>query len=1094
MNTKTTMTKKRILFITAFLALVVFAVCALAACSRKDNSPPANTATYTVSFNTNGGSPVSKQYVKSGGRVEKPADPIKGGKTFDGWCKDAALTDLWQFDVDTVTSDITLHARWLTAGGVVEPGITEYTVTFVTNCAASVSSQTVAVGGKVYEPSPITNGSKVFDGWYKNIGCTEPWDFAVDTVDGPTTLYAAWKDGGAQVVTYTVTYNSNGGSAVASETVRSGGRATQPTAPTKSGKIFGGWFKEPTCVNAWDFSKDTVNGATTLYAKWTDAPVIDPGKKSWTVTFLSNGGSNIPSQTVNEGGKVVKPADPTNSDKVFGGWFKNEDCTEAWNFSVDTVDGNVTLYAKWTNSSVKPIDPSRSTATVTFNVGLDARKAGVYNPAAQTVNVGSLITAPSVKRPNYTISGWKVENGSTKWNFATDKLNTDTTLFAEWTKGSSGGGTDEREDYTVGSNMQNSNTLYIHYKRSDGNYAGWHVWAWNGSETANKWYEPDEKLQDKSGTVIPVPLASSSTSSIMFIVAKGNWEEQSADISLTLGNALKVGSSYHWFVWAGNVENGRPYLQKASAIEPPLQTYEPLRESVGNVDRSTAAAIPTAKTATTCDEMGVGYQIFVASFCDSNGDGMGDIRGIINKLDYLDGLNVDVLWLTPIQSSDSSHGYDCYDYYAIDPKFGTNADYRELVYKAHSKGIKVIMDLVVNHTSQKNEWFIKSKQGVVETVTYQDGTTEKVNFRDVYRWKNKSGNERWRGAGNNWYFYSSFGDSMPELNYDYQPTRNLMTDVATYWMSFGLDGFRLDAIKHLFMWDESNNASGDTHAAQDEAKDDGTGYDFNLTKDVEVFKEFNSKLKAKFPNCFILGEQLSGNEQAVSPFYEGMDSLFDFNTYYNLPKNIVSGDAATQASYLNRNAALYEKYRGDRPINSMITSNHDITRLYNTSVNGDVNKTKLYFAVIMTMPGLSWIYYGDEIGLVGKDIKDDRYQRQSMKWTETWQYKCSNNGIPDYGINGGTKSVATQETDGSSLLNYVRSLTKLRNDYPALISGSATCSAENGMLKITVTKQGESTMVVYHNFSSSQKTVSQSGTVVFGSKTVPAYGTVAIKQ
>ncbi len=1018
MNIKTTMTKRKVLFVAALIALVTVVAFTLSACSRKDNTKPANTATYTVSFNTNGGSPVSKQYIKHGGKVEKPTDPIKGGKTFDGWCKDPELTVLWQFDIDTVTSDTVLHARWLTPGGEIDPGITEYTVTFVTNCAATVPSQTVAVGGKVTAPSAITNGNKIFDGWYENAGCTDAWDFAVDTVDGPMTLYAAWKDPSGQVVTYTVTYDSNGGSPVPSESVRSGSHATQPTAPTKSGKLFGGWFKD-------------------------------------------------------------------------------ENCTDAWDFDVDTVDGNTTLYAKWTDDSVKPIDPSRSTATVTFNVGLDARKEGVCNPVAQTVNVGNKITAPSVTRPNYTVSGWKVENGSKKWNFATDTLSTDTTLFAEWTSGGSGGGNaDDREDYTVGSNMQKSNTLYIHYKRSDDNYTGWHIWAWGGSQTDSIWYEPDDRLQDKSGAVIPVPLKSSSTSSIKFIVAKGEWEEQSGDIALTLSAAQKVGSSYHWFVRSGDVENGKPYLQKeGSGGGSPLQTREPLRESICNVDRSVAASLPVANTATTCDEMGVGYQIFVASFCDSNSDGMGDIRGIINKLNYLDGLNVDVLWLTPVQSSDSSHGYDCYDYYAIDPKFGTNADYRELVYKAHQKGIKVIMDLVVNHTSQKNEWFIKSKQGIVETVTYQDGTSEKVNFRDVYRWKNKSSNGRWYGAGNNWYFYSSFGSGMPELNYDYQPTRNLMADVATYWMNFGLDGFRMDAIKHLFMWDESNNASGDTHAAQDEAKDDGTGYDFNLTKDVEVFKEFNSKLKAKFPNCFLLGEQLSGNEQAVSPFYEGMDSLFDFNTYYNLPSKINSGDAATQASYFNRNAALYERYRGDRPINSMITSNHDIPRLYNTAVNGDVNKTKLYFAVVMTMPGLSWIYYGDEIGLVGRsgDVSD-QYQRQSMKWTESWQYKCSNNGIQDYGINGNTKSVATQESDENSLLNYVKAVTKLRNDYPTLISGKATCSTENGMLKITVTKQGESTMVVYHNFSSSQKTVSQSGTVVFGSKTVPAYGTVAIKQ
>ncbi|MCH5161454.1 MAG: InlB B-repeat-containing protein [Clostridiales bacterium] len=1006
MTERTIRNKKRFLIV-AVIAFVIIAACALVACSNTKRGAD-DPVTHIVSFNTNGGSPVNKQIVYHGDKITKPVDPIKGGMTFDGWAKNTSLSSLWNFDKDIVTSDVMLHARWLTPSGGIEPSITEYTVVFVTNCAAVIDSQTVAVGGKVTEPPAITNGDKVFDGWYKNIGCTEPWDFKVDIVYGPTTLYAAWKDGQSQVSTYTVTFDSKGGSAVDSEIVRSGGRVTQPAAPVYGDKIFGGWYKDPDCTMPWNFATDTVTGPTTLYAKWTD------------------------------------------------------------------------------NAVVNPVDPTKPTATVTFNVGLAARKEGVYNPPAQTVNAGSRISMPPVTRPNYTLSGWKVENGNTKWNFATDTLSTDTTLFAEWTAG--GGGGNDSVAYTPSSKMQNANTFYLHYKRSDNNYTGWHVWAWNGSQINDNWYEIDSSLTDTSGAIVPIPLKSGATS-ISFLVVNGDWnngsvKDGSADNVIALSSTLKVGDSYHWFVQSGYVAEGTNYLQsekKGSA----LQTTEAPRASITNVNRSYAANLAPEATATTCDDMGVGYQIFVASFCDSNGDGMGDIRGIINKLDYLDSLNVDVLWLTPVQSSDSSHGYDCYDYYAIDTKFGTNADYRELVYKAHQKGMKIIMDLVVNHTSQRNEWFIKSKQGVIETVTYQDGTTEAVNYRDFYRWKN-SGGSRWYGSGDGWYFYSSFNSSMPELNYDYQPARNMMADVATYWMKYGLDGFRMDAIKHMFMWDESTNESGDVHGGVGD-----NGYDYNLTKDVEWFKEFNHKLKAKYPNCFLLGEQLSGDETAVSPFYAGMDSLFDFNVYYNLPNFIKNGNAATQASNSTRNANLYKQYRKDRPINSMITSNHDIPRLYNQIGNGDVAKTKLYFAVIMTMPGLSWIYYGDEIGLVG-GTGSDQYQRQSMKWTESWANKCSNNGVKDYGINNSTKSVQAQEADNNSLLGYVKALTKLRNDYPMLISGDATYSTENGMLKITVTKSNE-TIVVYHNFSSSQKTITLSGTVLFGSKTLAQYDTFAIK-
>ncbi|MCH5161771.1 MAG: hypothetical protein J1G04_07045, partial [Clostridiales bacterium] len=659
-------------------------------------------------------------------------------------------------------------------------------------------------------------------------------------------------------------------------------------------------------------------------------------------------------------------------------------------------------------------------------------------------------------------------------NFASDTVTKTMTLFAKWELGSG-----SRVDYTP--TMTDANTLYIHYLRTDGNYNGWCAWVWKTGENGKR---KTSVTVDKSGTVIAANLSEyGNPSEINFkmgiINEGGNWEQSDGgDNKIRLSDAMRAGSSYHWFVRENETSNGTAYLVQVSQGGNG-STTEPLRESAGDVNRSYAANLPTAATATTCDEMGVGYQIFVASFCDSDGDGVGDIRGIINKLDYLEGLNVDVLWLTPVQSSNSYHGYDCYDYYSIDPKFGTNADYRELVYKSHQRGIKVIMDLVVNHTSPQNEWFIKSKQGVVETVTYRDGTTATVKYRDFYRWSRSGGNRKC-SAGDGWYFYSSFGDNMPELNYDCQAVRNAMADVAAYWLEYGLDGFRMDAIKHVFMWDESNNAGGDVEGGANDRP-----YNYNLTKNVEFFKEFNYKLKRKAPYCFLLGEQLSGDVSNVSPFYAGMDSLFDFNTYYDLPTNINGGNAGSAATAFNNNAAMYKNHRGDRPINSMISSNHDIPRL---SSMLDAQKAKLYFAVTMTMPGLAWIYYGDEIGLNGAKGNDSNY-RQSMKWTANWQYECHND-ISRKDLNGSTVSVADQLSDSSSLLNYVKSLAKLRNDYPVLVNGTATCSTQDGMLKISVQGSGGS-LTVYHNFSNTQKQVS--GTTVFGSNTVPAYGTAVVR-
>ncbi len=838
----------------------------------------------------------------------------------------------------------------------------------------------------------------------------------------------------------------------------------------------------------------------------------------YTVTFDSNGGSLVDAQSVKSGKKAKRPTAPTRENCTFKDWYKDTDFEVIWNFKKDKVTSDVTLYAAWNNldgtpaendfqtpvdddkdddekpDDEKPDDdddrePADGKVTATFNVGRDARLAGLSNPVPQTVDSGSTVKQPSVTRSGYSVK-WKKE-GKTTWNFASDKLTNDTTFFAEWTKDGSGGGTTTpAPSYTPASSLQAANTVYIHYYRPDGNYSNWCVYAWNTNAR-----EYTDCVKDDSGNVYSVSLSSlglsaSDSSVFKFLIKKvGTWDKDGeTDNEIRLSSMQKVGNSYHWYVTSGNVYNGSNKFNPGTAITP--GKTEPLRESRSDVNRATAAALSPASTVTGWDETGVGYQIFVASFCDSNGDGWGDIPGITSKLDYLhDDLNVDVLWLTPVQKSNSNHGYDCYDYYSINSKFGTDADYRKLVYEVHKRGMKIIMDLVVNHTSPQNEWFIKSKQGAVETVTYQDGTTATVKYRDFYRWKKSGSGGRWYSTGDGYSFYSSFGDNMPELNYDCQAVRNAMADVALYWMAYGLDGFRMDAIKHLFMWDESDNASGDKQSGE---KNEYGDYRVNETKDVEAFKEFNSKLKKNYPNCFLLGEQLNGNPAEVAPFYAGMDSLFDFNTYYDLPDRIsgsMSG-ASGQATAFNNNAKLYQQYRGsgNRPINSMITSNHDIARLSYELTNSE--HIKLYMSVIMTMPGVSWIYYGDEIGLKEEGGRSyDKAYRQSMKWDSSYSQKCTVIGYG--GANNSVKSVAEQKNDNSSILKHVMKVTKLRNDYPALISGTATCSTENGMLKIVCSKKGEKTVTVYHNFSSGSKTVSASGTQVFGGSSIGAYGTAA---
>jgi uncharacterized repeat protein (TIGR02543 family) len=248
--------------------------------------------TYTVTFNSNSGSAVSSQAVAAGGKVAAVAPPTRSGYTFAGWYSNAALTTLWDFNTSTVTGNITLYAKWIAEGA------TTYTVTFNSNGGSAVSPQAVATGGKVAAVAPPTRSGYTFAGWYSNAAFTTLWDFGASTVTGNITLYAKWIAVGA--TTYTVTFNTNGGSAVSPQTVEAGGRVAVVTPPTRSGYIFDGWYSNASLTFTWNFNT-TVTGNTTLYARWRVQPAtgaeshtlgvakVYPNPTSGMVTIENNG-------------------------------------------------------------------------------------------------------------------------------------------------------------------------------------------------------------------------------------------------------------------------------------------------------------------------------------------------------------------------------------------------------------------------------------------------------------------------------------------------------------------------------------------------------------------------------------------------------------------------------------------------------------------------------------------------------------------------------------------------------------------------------------------------------------------------------------
>ena len=465
-------------------------------------------------------------------------------------------------------------------------------------------------------------------------------------------------------------------------------------------------------------------------------------------------------------------------------------------------------------------------------------------------------------------------------------------------------------------------------------------------------------------------------------VSDGGRETYIEDIGVASNwRDVKGGKAIHVFVSTGSLYDYSYYV--GSGI-PEAKTNPIDEDTTGNyrsdVDAQYSNALGVSPTSESFKNYGTGYQIFVASFKDSNNDGIGDIRGIIDSLDYLSDLGAEVLWLTPIQKSDSYHGYDISDYYAVDKRFGTLEDYRELLYKAHQRGMKVLMDLVLNHTSKGNIWFTNSQWGK------NDGG---INWRDIYSWKYEtdqiekfnpttnsydkitvkqdaeSDNPSWyRDGESHYYYYGKFGSGMPEINYLNAATRKLVIDMAKYWMSFGLDGFRLDAVKHIFMRDEcyqqGDNIIVDTGSKETYDDEKGKyvtkGYDYssNLTKNIMWWKEFAHGVKADYPNCFLVGENFDGWGTRTAPYYQALDSQFSFSMYYHSPAYLYNnaGGASNFASKQAGETFVPFASQNDVPlgdtgksvpggqrsdfIDGAFTSNHDVMRAINQA-NGSGN-------------------------------------------------------------------------------------------------------------------------------------------------------------
>ncbi|WP_042478172.1 leucine-rich repeat protein [Bacillus ndiopicus] len=296
---------------------------------------------FQVSFDSQGGTTINPLYIVSKGKITEPVAPSKTNLIFDAWYKDMVFNEKWDFATDIVTKPLTLYANW----------VPQYSITFETDGGSTIVSQNIAQNGKIALPAPPTKEGYTFEGWYKEAGLNTKWDFANDKVTANMTLYAKWL-----LNTYTVGFNTNGGSLVASQSVAYQQKATEPATPTRTGYTFAGWYKDAQLTEQWNFTTDVVTQNITLYAKWTAKPIVTPPVSggggstpsiTYTVQFQTNGGTAITAQTKDYNDKIVEPVPPTKEGYTFVGWYTDSALTKKWDFTKDTVQGNMTLYAKW---------------------------------------------------------------------------------------------------------------------------------------------------------------------------------------------------------------------------------------------------------------------------------------------------------------------------------------------------------------------------------------------------------------------------------------------------------------------------------------------------------------------------------------------------------------------------------------------------------------------------------------------------------------------------------------------------------------------------------------------------------------------------
>lgn len=421
--------------------------------------------------------------------------------------------------------------------------------------------------------------------------------------------------------------------------------------------------------------------------------------------------------------------------------------------------------------------------------------------------------------------------------------------------------------------------------------------------------------------------------------------------------------------------------------------------------QSTAQRVPWLRGAT-C------YEVFVRSFADSDGDGIGDLRGLTQRLDYINDGNAQTtrdlgarcIWLMPVAESPGYHGYDVSDYYRIERDYGTAEDFKRFVAEAHKRGIRVLVDMVLNHMSSEHTLFQEALRDTTSPA------------RAFFRWSPTRGpNNKW--GGNNWhqspvrneFYYAFFWQGMPDLNYERPQALAEMLKVATFWLrEMGVDGFRLDAVKYLV---ERGTQADDTPGTH------------------RVLRDFAQHVRRIKSDAYTIGEVFDSTSTLFTYYPDQLDGYFAFEVADSIVHAVRRGDARGVLA-----PALRMQARTPAARWSPFLRNHDQPRTM-TELGGDFTKARLAAFLLLTMPGFPFLYYGEELGMTGP--KPDEQIRTPMAWTRTGPHAGFTTGTPWQPLRADSMraNVEAQDNDSTSLLNWHRQLIHLRSANGALATG-----------------------------------------------------------